>query len=162
MSLDKWKANNIFKDVLDEFKASVVVNMQYGSTQIHDGDEMRPAKCADAPSVVFKGQAEKKYTVIMTDPDPPSPTDPKFREWLHWIVVNIPGEKGDVTSGKTVVEYNPPAPPRGTHRYVLIILEQSGEVHAQAPKERKFFKTKTFAKDHSLTPVGGIFYVAQP
>ncbi|XP_020268512.1 homeobox-leucine zipper protein HOX3-like [Asparagus officinalis] len=27
----------------------------------------------------------------MTDPDAPSPSDPTMREWVHWVVINIPG-----------------------------------------------------------------------
>lgn len=36
---------------------------------------------------------------MMTDPDDPTRTAPKTREWLHWLVVNIPGndiDKGEV------------------------------------------------------------------
>ena len=31
----------------------------------------------------------------MLDPDAPSPHDPKFRNWLHWMVINIPGALAD-------------------------------------------------------------------
>lgn len=27
---------------------------------------------------------------VMTDLDPPSPEDPKWREYLHWVVANVP------------------------------------------------------------------------
>jgi phosphatidylethanolamine-binding protein (PEBP) family uncharacterized protein len=29
----------------------------------------------------------------MVDPDAPSPHDPKFRSWLHYMVTNIPGAR---------------------------------------------------------------------
>lgn len=32
----------------------------------------------------------------MVDPDAPSPHDPKFRNWLHWMVINIPGAQADM------------------------------------------------------------------
>ena len=37
------------------------------------------------------------------DPDAPSRADPKFREWQHWLVVNVPGT--DVAKGDTLAAY---------------------------------------------------------
>ena len=31
---------------------------------------------------------------VMVDPDAPSPDDPEFAEWLHWIVDDIPNGAG--------------------------------------------------------------------
>lgn len=44
------------------------------------------------PSVTWKGDPHSYYTLIMSDPDAPSRGSPKAREWLHWLVVNIPGD----------------------------------------------------------------------
>lgn len=46
----------------------------------------------------------------MTDPDAPSRKEPKFREWHHWLVVNIPGN--DITKGDTLSEYIGSGPPK--------------------------------------------------
>lgn len=46
------------------------------------------------------------------DPDAPSRKEPKFREWHHWLVGNIPG--GDVKKGDTLSEYVGSGPPQGT------------------------------------------------
>lgn len=46
----------------------------------------------------------------MTDPDAPSRKEPKFREWHHWLVVNIPGN--DVKKGETLSEYVGSGPPK--------------------------------------------------
>jgi phosphatidylethanolamine-binding protein len=43
------------------------------------------------------------YTLIMTDPDAPSRQNPKFREWHHWLIVNIPGDK--INEGEVKSEY---------------------------------------------------------
>jgi phosphatidylethanolamine-binding protein (PEBP) family uncharacterized protein len=51
------------------------------------------------PSVTWESDEHAYYTLIMTDPDAPTRESAKFREWLHWMVVNIPGdaiEQGDV------------------------------------------------------------------
>lgn len=50
-------------------------------------------QAAHAPNVKFAGSTDKHYSLLMVDPDAPSPDDPKMREWLHWIVVNIPGKQ---------------------------------------------------------------------
>ena len=49
---------------------------------------------------------------IFLDPDAPSRKEPKFREWHHWLVVNIPGQ--DVSKGETLSEYVGSGPPEGT------------------------------------------------
>lgn len=48
----------------------------------------------------------------LPDPDAPSRKDPKFREWHHWLVGNIPGNK--VSEGDTLSEYVGSGPPKGT------------------------------------------------
>ena len=58
--------------------------------------------------------------MLRADPDAPSRKDPKYREWRHWVVVNIPG--GDVSKGEVCAEYVGAGPPKGTglHRYVIL------------------------------------------
>ena len=51
----------------------------------------------------------------LPDPDAPSRKDPKFREWHHWLVGNIPGNK--VSEGDTLSEYVGSGPPKGTGTY---------------------------------------------
>lgn len=48
----------------------------------------------------------------MTDPDAPSREDPKFREWHHWLVGNIPGS--EIAKGETLSAYVGSGPPQGT------------------------------------------------
>ena len=49
---------------------------------------------------------------LVADPDAPSRQDPKFREWHHWLVVNIPGN--DVSKGDVLSMYVGAGPPEGT------------------------------------------------
>lgn len=48
----------------------------------------------------------------VSDPDAPSRANPKFREWKHWCVVNIPG--ADVSKGEVLAQYVGSGPPKGT------------------------------------------------
>lgn len=54
------------------------------------------------------------------DPDAPSRADPKWGEWRHWLVVNIPG--CDVSKGEALSVYIGSGPPQGTglHRYIFL------------------------------------------
>lgn len=56
------------------------------------------------------------FTLVMADPDAPSPDAPKARSWLHWIVAGARpgGDVGKRGNGETLVPYAPPTPPRGT------------------------------------------------
>ena len=62
----------------------------------------------------------KKKFPIFADPDAPSRTDPKYREWRHWLVVNVPGT--DVSKGEVLSAYVGAGPPKGTglHRYIFL------------------------------------------
>ncbi|KAF6252583.1 phosphatidylethanolamine-binding protein [Scenedesmus sp. NREL 46B-D3] len=91
-------------------------------------------QAAQAPRVSYDAAAGKRYTLLMVDPDAPSPDNPAVREWLHWAVTNIPAGS-DVANGFTVTEYAGPTPPRGTHRYILLLYEQVRVAAAAAAAE---------------------------
>lgn len=57
---------------------------------------------------------------MLSDPDALSRADPKYREWRHWLVMNIPGCA--VSKGDEVAVYVGSGPPEGTglHRYVFL------------------------------------------
>ena len=63
---------------------------------------------------------------VCEDPDAPSREDPKWGEWRHWLVVNIPSAGmagGDIaSSGDEVVKYIGAGPPEktGLHRYIFL------------------------------------------
>ncbi len=85
----------------------------------------------------------------MTDPDAPSRETPTFREWHHWIVVNVPGNQiahGEVKSayigsGKrkrmflfwmsktydSTIYYEGPPKGTGLHRYVFLVYQQQSK-----------------------------------
>lgn len=107
----------------------------------------------------------------MTDPDAPSRADPKFREWHHMIVGNIPGN--DLNAGDTLSGFVSSAPPKGSglHRYVYLLYKQeNGKIdYSDQPrlsgtmgKNRGKFSTKDFVAKYKLgTPVAGNFYQAE-
>lgn len=66
----------------------------------------------DIPQVSWDAESGALYTVVMTDPDAPSRQKPKFCEWHHWLVHDVPGS--DVSKGKTHAAYIGAGPPKGT------------------------------------------------
>ena len=54
------------------------------------------------------------------DPDAPSRSDPKWGEWRHWVVFNIPG--ADLAKGEEWWAYVGAGPPKdtGLHRYIFL------------------------------------------
>ncbi|XP_058640970.1 phosphatidylethanolamine-binding protein 4 isoform X1 [Onychostoma macrolepis] len=83
---------------------------------------------------------EKKYTLLMVDPDAPSRQKPSRAYWRHWLLVDIKGEalqRGDV-SAVELSAYTRPTPPQGTglHRYQFLIFEQpEGQSLSLSPQE---------------------------
>ena len=123
-----------------------------------------------------------------TDPDAPSRSDPKFGEWRHWLVFNIPG--GNLTSGEEWWTYIGSGPPKdtGLHRYIFlsrlscnpttyssvhmlcstVYKQPAGKIAPTQPKVgmtgkgRNNTKARDIVAEYNLgTPVAGNFYQAQ-
>ncbi|KAH0500818.1 Phosphatidylethanolamine-binding protein 1 [Microtus ochrogaster] len=111
----------------------------------------------------------KLYTLVLTDPDSPSRKDPKFREWHHFLVVNM--KDNDISSGKVLSDYVGSGPPSGTglHSYVWLVYEQDKPLNCDEPilsnrsgDHRGNFKVVAFRKKYHLgAPVAGTCYQAE-
>ena len=88
------------------------------------GNVLTPSQVQHEPRVHWHADPESFYTLIMTDPDAPSRAEPKAREWHHWLVVNIPGNK--IHEGEVKAAYVGAGPPKGSdlHRYVFLVYKQ--------------------------------------
>ncbi|GKC92857.1 CEN-like protein 2, partial [Tanacetum coccineum] len=74
-------------DVVDPFVPSVNMCVMYkdSSNQVYNGHERLPSSVTSKPRVdVHGGDLRSFFTLIMTDPDTPGPSDPYLREHLHW------------------------------------------------------------------------------
>ncbi|XP_009611986.1 CEN-like protein 1 [Nicotiana tabacum] len=153
----------VIGEVVDSFTACVKMNVIYnGSKQVSNGHELMPALLAARPRVEIGGEDMRSaYTLIMTDPDAPSPSDPYLREHLHWIVTNIPGTT-DVSFGREIVSYESPKPVIGIHRYVFILYKQRGRQTVKPPATRDQFNTRGFSAENGLgSPVAALYFNAQ-
>lgn len=166
------KIDQIVPDVIDRAPA-YLADVKYASgVAMNLGQELTPTEVKDQPiSVRWPTEPDALYTLVFSDPDAPSRSDARFREILHWLVVNIPGT--DIEAGETYAEYIGSGPPldSGLHRYVLLVFKQPGgkrlsldraKVSARSGDGRYAFKTRHLIEEYHLgDPVAGNFYQAQ-
>lgn len=91
-SIDPLVVGRVIGDVLDMFVPIAELVVQYGAKQVANGCDIKPSITFESPLVKIPGRVslDNLYTLIMVDPDAPSPSEPTMKEWLHWIIVDIP------------------------------------------------------------------------
>jgi len=167
--MDKFETDEILKDMKIKLPAALL-QVKYGSIEVKPGLVLTPTQVQKEPHLDWNADPSAFYTVVMNDPDAPSRADPKFREWHHWCVGNIPGK--DVSAGEVLSEYVGSGPPQGTklHRYVFLVYKQpSGRITFSEKKltnrsgdGRGKQSVSAFVAKHSLgDPVAGNYYQAE-
>ncbi|XP_034486702.1 protein D2 [Drosophila innubila] len=166
---DAFKTHGVVPDVIPEAPNQLLKVTYNNGLVAKNGVEFTPTQVKEQPLVEWNAEPSDYYTLIMTDPDAPSRADPKFREFKHWVVVNIAGN--DVSSGEALAEYVGSGPPKdtGLHRYVFLLYKQPGKlqfdgarVSNKSRRNRPKFHAAKFAEHHQLgNPVAGTFYQAQ-
>uniref|UniRef100_A0ACD5ZJL9 Uncharacterized protein n=1 Tax=Avena sativa TaxID=4498 RepID=A0ACD5ZJL9_AVESA len=161
--LEPLVVGRVIGEVLDSFSPTVKMTATYSSNkQVFNGHEFFPSAIAAKPRVeVQGGDLRTFFTLVMTDPDVPGPSDPYLREHLHWIVTDIPGTT-DASFGKEVVSYESPKPNIGIHRFILVLFQQKRRAAVIPPLSRDRFRTRKFAEDNDLgLPVAAVYFNAQ-
>nr|ANS56327.1 FT-like protein [Cephalotaxus sinensis] len=165
MSRDPLTLGRVIGDVLDMFvPADLKFTVTYTSRQVKNGCELKPSAVAIKPRVDIGGDGQDLrtfYTLIMTDPDAPSPSDPTLREYLHWMVADIPATTS-ASLGVEMMNYEPPRPTIGIHRFVFVLFKQVGRQTVSPPPSRSNFNTRSFAQRHALgSPLAAVYFNAQ-
>uniref|UniRef100_A0A2K5NDU7 Phosphatidylethanolamine-binding protein 1 n=1 Tax=Cercocebus atys TaxID=9531 RepID=A0A2K5NDU7_CERAT len=124
------------------------------------GKVLTPTQVKNRPTSIWWDGIDsgKRYALVLTDPDAPSRKDPKYREWHHFLVVNIKGS--DISSGAVLSDYVGSGPPKGTglHYYVWLVYEQARQLNNRSGNQRDKFKVASFHKKYQLgTPVAGTY-----
>ncbi|KAL6899836.1 hypothetical protein ACP4OV_006494 [Aristida adscensionis] len=162
--LEPLVVGKVIGEVLDNFNPTVKMTVTYSANkQVFNGHEFFPSAVAPKPRVeVQGGDLRSFFTLVMTDPDVPGPSDPYLREHLHWIVTDIPGTT-DASFGREVVSYESPRPNIGIHRFIFVLFQQKerGQV-VRLPTSRDRFCTRQFAQDNKLPlTVAAVYFNAQ-
>nr|AFA42328.1 TFL1-like protein [Fragaria x ananassa]AFA52237.1 TFL1-like protein [Fragaria x ananassa] len=152
----------VIGDVLDSFTPTTKMIVTYNTKLVCNGHELFPSAVTAKPRVEIQGGDMRSFfTLVMTDPDVPGPSDPYLKEHLHWIVTDIPGTT-DATFGREVVSYEMPRPNIGIHRFVFVLFMQKRRQSVNPPSSRDHFNTRTFAAENDLgVPVAAVYFNAQ-
>ncbi|CAL9037693.1 unnamed protein product, partial [Musa banksii] len=165
LSSDPLTVGRVIGEVIDSFNPSVKMMVTYNSNKlVCNGHELFPSAVVSKPRVeVQGGEMRSFFTLVMTDPDAPGPSDPYLREHVHWVVTDIPGTTDASFAGKEVVSYESPRPSIGIHRFVFVLFKQKrGQSVAAAPLSRDRFSTRGFAQENDLDlPVAAVYFNAQ-
>ncbi|KAJ4909187.1 Protein TWIN SISTER of FT [Raphanus sativus] len=149
-------------DVVDPFMRLISLRVNYGQRQVTNGLDLRTSQVLNKPTVEIGGDDLRNfYTLVMVDPDVPSPSNPYLREYLHWLVTDIPATTG-TAFGNELVHYENPCPTSGIHRVALMLFRQLGRQTVYAPEWRQRFNTREFAENYNLgLPVAAVFFNCQ-
>lgn len=126
--------HQVIPDVIDVVPPAIA-EVKFGGVEVSSGTVLTPTQTKSPPThLTWPSEDGTLYTLCMTDPDAPSRQKPKFREWHHWLVVNIPGCA--VSEGETLSQYVGSGPPKdtGLHRYVYLVFRQKGKLTCDEPR----------------------------
>ncbi|KAI9562911.1 hypothetical protein GHT06_010367 [Daphnia sinensis] len=164
------EAHGVVPDVIDVAPAATITIKYDSGATVDSGNELTPTQVQNEPvNIEWPVEEGALYTLCMTDPDAPSRETPTFREWHHWLVVNIPGN--EINKGEVMSQYVGSGPPEGTglHRYVFLAYKQPGPLTCDEPrltnrsgKNRGMFSIRKFAEKYHLgQPIAGNLYQAK-
>ncbi|CAL4096130.1 unnamed protein product, partial [Meganyctiphanes norvegica] len=146
-----------------------LLQVEFRGKKLSPGDVMTPTSVADPPThLSWPTHPDKLYTLVMTDPDAKRATEPVFKNFGHWLVVNIPN--CDVAKGQAIAAYLGSGPPKGQplHRYVYLVYEQPNKLNCDepfmpntSPVNRRGFDVRQFAEKYKLKLLAGNFYQAE-
>uniref|UniRef100_A0A224YVP9 Phosphatidylethanolamine binding protein n=1 Tax=Rhipicephalus zambeziensis TaxID=60191 RepID=A0A224YVP9_9ACAR len=167
-----WTTEELVTDLSLPGAPNATLDVRYtGSLQVTLGNKLTPQQASTAPTVCLRNvsvDCEPPFALLMVDPDATSRQDPKFRSWLHWIVVNVNSTE-KLHEGDQAVPYNGPAPPKGSgpHRYVFLLYCQRGrrlQGSELAPEKRNNFNLAEFVNKTELGPplAGNFFFAENP
>ncbi|KAH9734102.1 protein HEADING DATE 3A [Citrus sinensis] len=159
---DPLVIGRVVGDVLDNFTRTIPLMVTYSGKDVKNGCELKPSAVINQPRVEIGGDDLRTfYTLVMVDPDAPSPSDPGLREYLHWLVTDIP-ETTEASFGKEIVSYESPRPTVGIHRFVFVLFRQHVKQNVCAPGWRQNFSCKDFAELYNLgSPVAAVYFNCQ-
>nr|ACO12297.1 OV-16 antigen precursor [Lepeophtheirus salmonis] len=124
--LQSFHESGIVPNVLQS-APKFLINVNFGNYEcVHMGTELRAEDSAYPPtSLTFPVSSKHNnnqtlHTLVMLDLD--------NHNWLHWMLVNIPGT--NYKKGTDITDYIGPTPTDSfSHRYILLIMKQNGPLH---------------------------------
>lgn len=152
--IDAGIVPNVVPDVPEVLKVS------YDGNEIQLGSLVERSLTKNSPTVKYDGNANDIYTLVMIDPDAPTPQNPTLAQYLHWLIVNIPGN--EVENGQVLSSYVQPSPPKRSdaHRYIFLVYKQPEFIpEAKYNGGNTHFNVSEYATSHNCQgPLAGFFF----
>merc|ERR1719361_388064 len=164
----KLQLNEVVPDVVDQCSDDIGLVKLAGLCECFDTVELTPSQTHPRPRMNWPGEAETLYAVIVTDPDAISRENPIFREFVHFVALNVRGNSmDDNTKCDVALPYVGPGPPcnSGLHRYVTLVYKQKEKMEvgpvAALTEGRGGKRMGKWATEQGLELVAGNVYEAQ-
>ncbi|KAH7074195.1 phosphatidylethanolamine-binding protein [Paraphoma chrysanthemicola] len=171
--LTSLKSANLLpsKIIPDNFTPSVNLAVNFPAISPSEGSFVRVSQVKEAPTISISSPSSEpsaqSFTFMLIDPDAPTPDDPKFSYWRHWVVTSMSSSNLDASnilaSGKTLTQYLAPGPKdeSGPHRYLFLLFKEpeglsleKTDVGGEEFVDRRSFGAKEFVEKWGLELVG--------
>ncbi|XP_036329576.1 putative odorant-binding protein A5 [Rhagoletis pomonella] len=158
----------VVPDIFEESPKELLKVTYENGLDVGGGREFTPTETKDEPKVDWTAEPDAYYTLIMSTLDYPSRENPALREWLHWLVVNIPGT--DIAKGDVLDPYVGPltAKSSGLVRDVFLVYKQPGKQAFDEPvitntnvTGHEKFSSPKLAKKYNMELVAGNIFQAR-
>ncbi|KAK7402464.1 hypothetical protein QQX98_011791 [Neonectria punicea] len=151
-----------------DFKPTTKLDVAFNARPVSFGDLFRSSECKSAPDISFKPEtdaaADASYLLLLVDPDAPTPDDPKFAFWRHWVLSGLQPARQSVKQTKdALTEYLGPGPKDDSkpHRYLFLLFREPAglslakeDVGGEEFIQRRSFDPAKFIEKHQLRLVG--------
>ncbi|CBX96322.1 hypothetical protein IAQ61_001496 [Plenodomus lingam] len=162
----------------DTFCPTYNLTVRFPNLTPQNGDLARVSQVKEQPLITLSPLSatpaaagnETSFTFMQIDPDAPTPDDPKYSYWRHWIVSNIPGSAAEeetgadvIAKGRTVTPYLAPGPKddSGPHRYLFLLFKECGgkglevgDVGGEEFVDRRSFRAERVVQEKGMELVG--------
>ncbi|XP_015923065.1 protein D2 [Parasteatoda tepidariorum] len=131
-----------------------ILKIKYEDISVECGTKVQQHLTSNPPKVDFSANENELYTLLMIDPDAPTPFNHSLAFVRHWVVVNIPGNT--INYGFVNTDYMQPHPEKGGdhthyHRYTFLIYKQSKtEPQEKYSGSRLGFNLMDYVTSHKL------------
>ena len=110
----------------DGFTPTVHLDVAFHGRPVELGNLFRASECKTAPGISFTAEAtfpSSSYLLLLVDPDAPTPDDPKFAFWRHWVLPGLQpaGVSSAAQTKPPLTEYLGPGPKDEYAGYTLVV-----------------------------------------
>ncbi|KAK7730355.1 hypothetical protein SLS53_009055 [Cytospora paraplurivora] len=156
-----------------DFRPTTQLRVSYNEKDVELGNLFPAYECKVAPALSFQREAEvhsnTAYTLVLVDPDAPTPDDPKYAFWRHWVLTGLEPLSGEgkvvAATKQPATSYHPPGPSKESkpHRYLFLLYREpighgldirAEDVGGEEFVQRRSFDPAEFAQKHGLELVG--------